>query len=155
MKALQSLTTLFTNQVTDAGNLEVWAEDGELKCTQGLSVDGFDIAYTVIISMSAVDVQPHILMMHLVNWLNQYDVDRAEKGLSPPAFAVQLLDKGLCDIKLTIDIQESYGLEENDQGNWRQDDTRFECVSHFAKAPTEQTAPPFHYLSLVKPDISA
>lgn len=146
MKALQSLTTLFTKQVTDAGNLEVWAEDGELKCTQGNSVDGFDIAYTVIIAMSSVDVQPHILMMHLVNWLNQYDIDRAEKGLESPSFAVQLLDKGLCDIKLTVDIQESYELEENDNGNWLQAATRFECISAFQKAPTEQTLPPFKYL---------
>lgn len=141
MKALQNLTALFTHYVTHAGNLEVWAEDGELACTQGVLVDGFDIAYTVNINMSAVDVQPHILMMHIVAWLNKYDVDRSGKGLPPPSFAVQVLDKGLCDIKLKIDIRESYHLHEDTLGNWKQEGIRYDCVSRFEKAVIESELP--------------
>ncbi|OEF10363.1 phage tail protein [Aliivibrio logei] len=146
MQALQSLTELFSHHVTDAKSLDVWAEDGELLCTQGVLVDGFEIAYTVNINMTAVDVKPHILMMHLVSWLNKYDVQRDEKGLPPPSFATELLDKGLCDIKLKVDIQESYSLNENAQGNWKQEDTRYECVSEFAKAAIETELPPLKYI---------
>ncbi|MBB1312499.1 phage tail protein [Aliivibrio sp. SR45-2] len=146
MQALQSLTELFSHHVTEAKSLDVWAEDGELLCTQGSIVDGFEIAYTVNINMTAVDVKPHILMMHLVSWLNKYDVQRDEKGLLPPSFATELLDKGLCDIKLKVDIQESYSLNENAQGNWKQEDTRYECVSEFAKAAIETELPPLKYI---------
>ncbi len=77
-----------------------------------LGVDGFDIAYTVNINMSDVDVSPEILMMHLVVWLNQYDVDRESKGLEPPTFATQKLDNGRFELWLRIDVKESYSLEE-------------------------------------------
>lgn len=146
MKALQSLTELFTRHVTDAKKLDVWAEDGELICTQGDLVDGFDIAYTVNINMTAVAIQPHVLMMHLVTWFNKYDMNRGEKGLLPPSFATELLDKGMCDIKLKIDIQESYSLNENEQGHWLQNDTRYECRSDFHHAVSEATAPPLEYI---------
>lgn len=146
MRALQSLSELFAHYVTEAKSLDVWAEDGELVCTQGALVDGFEIAYTVNINMINVDVQPHILMMHLVSWLNKYDVGREEKGLAPPSFATELLDKGKCDIKLKIDIQEAYSLTENDKGNWQQEDKRYECVSDFTKAPTEDELPPLLFI---------
>ena len=146
MKALQSLTELFTQQVTDAKTLEVWAEDGELVCTQGGAVNGFDIAYTVNVSMNGVDVRPHVLMMHLVSWLNKYDMDRAEKGLQPPSFATELLDNGKCDIKLKIDIQESYSLTENEQGSWRQSNIRYECISDFHRAVIEDELPPLEFI---------
>lgn len=146
MKALQSLTELFTHHIADAGNLEVWAEDGELVCTQGVLVDGFEITYTVNVNMSAVAIKPHILMMHLVDWLNKYDVSRAEKGLPPPSFAVEPLDKGRCDIKLKIDIQEVYSLTKNEQGNWKQDDTLYECVSDFTIAVIEDDLPPLEFI---------
>ncbi len=35
MKALQSLTDLFTRSVADAKNIELWAEDGQIDGTQG------------------------------------------------------------------------------------------------------------------------
>lgn len=146
MKALQSLTELFTKQVTDAKTLDVWAEDGELVCTQSSVIDGFDIAYTVNINMTGVDVQPHVLMMHLVTWLNKYDVERENKGLSPPSFATELLDKGKCDIKLKIDIQEAYSLSESEQGNWQQNGTRYECVSEFTNAVVEADLPPLLFI---------
>ncbi len=146
MKALQSLTELFARHITDAANLEVWAEDGELVCAQSLVVDGFDVAYTVNINLSAVEVKPHVLMMHLVCWLNEFDVDRSEKGLPPPSFAVQLLNKGLCDIKLKVDIQENYLLQENASGSWKQDGTLFDCVSGFEKAAIESELLPLEFI---------
>ena len=146
MKALQSLTELFTQHVTDAKSLDVWAEDGELICTQGDFVDGFDIAYVVNINMTGVDVQPHILMMHLVTWFNKYDMNRDGKGLPPPSFATELLDKGKCDIKLKIDIKESYSLNENAQGNWQQNDTRYECISDFHQTLIQDELPPLEFI---------
>ncbi|MGR6860806.1 phage tail protein [Aliivibrio salmonicida] len=145
MKALQSLTDLFTQSVTDAKNVELWAEDGQIDCTQGLSVDGFDIAYTVNISMTDVDVQPEILMMHLVVWLNQYDVARESKGLEPPTFATQRLDNGRFDIKLKIDIKEAYSLEESATGVWKQGKVRLDCVSDFAIAVIEDELPALEF----------
>ena len=145
MKALQSLTDLFTQSVTDAKNVELWAEDGQIDCTQGLSVDGFDIAYTVNISMTDVDVQPEILMMHLVVWLNQYDVARESKGLEPPTFATQRLDNGRFDIKLKIDIKEAYSLEESATGVWKQGEVRLDCVSDFAIAVIEDELPALEF----------
>ncbi|OCH16993.1 phage tail protein [Aliivibrio logei] len=145
MKALQSLTDLFTQSVTDAKNVELWAEDGQIDCTQGLSVDGFDIAYTVNINMSDVDVQPETLMMHLVVWLNQYDVDRSTKGLEAPTFATQRLDNGKFDIKLKIDIKEAYSLEESAKGIWKQGGGRFDCVSDFTIAVIEGELPALEF----------
>ena len=69
MKALQAITDLFKNKITDAKNLEVWVEDGVLFCGQSNITDGFDVEYTLNIMMSAVNVQPTILFMHLINWL--------------------------------------------------------------------------------------
>ena len=145
MKALQSLTDLFTQSVTDAKNVELWVEDGQIDCTQGLSVDGFDIAYTVNISMTDVDVQPEILMMHLVVWLNQYDVARESKGLEPPTFATQRLDNGRFDIKLKIDIKEAYSLEESATGVWKQGEVRLDCVSDFTIAVIEDELPALEF----------
>ena len=123
MKALQSLCAigliLFILGIPQIGsahkkedpliakNVELWAEDGQIDCTQGLTVDGFDIAYTVNINMSNVDVAPEILMMHLVIWLNQYDVARESKGLAPPSFATERLDNGHFDLKLKIEIKDT------------------------------------------------
>ncbi len=146
MKALQSLTDLFTRSVADAKNIELWAEDGQIDGTQGLGVDGFDIAYTVNINMSDVDVSPEILMMHLVVWLNQYDVDRESKGLEPPTFATQKLDNGRFELKLRIDVKESYSLEESEMGVWKQGDVRHDCVSDFALAAIESELPPLEFV---------
>lgn len=154
MKALQSLTKLFTTSVVDAKNVEVWAEFGEIGCTQGLSVDGFDIAYTVNINMSDVEVQPQTLMMHLVMWLNQYDIDRQSKGLEPPGFATQLLDNGRCDIKLKVDIKETYSLQESASGVWKQSGARFDCVSDFALAAIEEELPPFAFIGPCESELS-
>ena len=131
MRALQGLTDLFIQHVADPKNVELWAEDGQLDCTQGLSIDGFDVAYTVKISMSDVDIQPHILMMHLINWLNRYDIGRANKGLPPPSFATQRLDNGKFDIALDVDIKESYSLIENPMGEWKSGDRLYSCISDF------------------------
>ena len=149
MKALQSLTELFTQSVTDAKNVELWAEDGQIECAQGVSVDGFDIAYTVNINMSDVDVQPETLMMHLVVWLNKYDVDRSTKGLDAPTFATQRLDNGKFDIKLKIDMKESYSIEENENGAWQQGGIRFDCVSDFSLAALEEELPEFEFVRSV------
>ena len=146
MKALQSLTELFTQSVTDAKNVELWAEDGQIDCTQGLNVDGFDIAYTVNINMSNVDVQPEILMMHLVTWLNQYDVARESKGLESPTFATQRLDNGHFDLKLQVEIKEAYSLEESATGVWKQGDARLDCVSDFAIAVIEDELPLLEFI---------
>lgn len=146
MRALQSLTELFTQSVTDTKNVELWAENGQIDCTQGLNVDGFDISYTVNVNMSDVDVQPEILMMHLVVWLNQYDVARESKGLEPPTFATQKLDNGRFDLKLQIDIKETYSLEESATGIWKQGDARLDCVSDFAIAAIEDELPPLEFI---------
>ena len=146
MKALQSLTELFTQSVTDTKNVELWAENGQINCTQGLGVDGFDIAYTVNINMTDVDVQPEILMMHLVVWLNQYDVARESKGLELPTFATQRLDNGHFDIKLQVDIKETYSLEESPTGAWKQGDARHDCVSDFAIAAIEDELPLLEFI---------
>ncbi|WP_075990075.1 phage tail protein [Vibrio fluvialis] len=132
MKALQSLTDLFREHVTDAKNFTVWAEDGALFCTQGDSVDGFELEYTAIVFMQDVRVQPHILMMHLVSWMNAHDPYRMEKGLPFPTFATELLDNGRCDIKIKIDLREAFSLQAHPQGNWQQHGERFECVGDFA-----------------------
>ncbi|EPG0609842.1 phage tail protein [Vibrio fluvialis] len=132
MKALQSLTDLFRQHVTDAKNFTVWAEDGALFCTQGDSVDGFELEYTAIVFMQDVRVQPHILMMHLVSWLNAHDPYRMEKGLPFPTFATELLDNGRCDIKIKIDLREAFSLQAHPRGNWQQHGERFECVGDFA-----------------------
>ncbi|EPD4374961.1 phage tail protein [Vibrio fluvialis] len=137
MKALQSLTDLFRQHVTDAKNFTVWAEDGALFCTQGDSVDGFELEYTAIVFMQDVRVQPHILMMHLVSWLNTYDLYRMEKGLPFPTFATELLDNGRCDIKIKIDLREAFSLQAHPQGNWQQHGERFECVGDFAARVNE------------------
>lgn len=146
MRALQSLTELFTSLIVDAKNIEVWAEDGEIECTQGLEVDGFDILYTVNINMSAVNIQPQILMMHLVAWLNQYDIDRALKGLAPPSFATERLASGNFDLKLKIDIKETYSLEVSDTGLWKQSGTLMDCVSDFASAALEDELPALEFV---------
>ncbi len=131
MKALQSLTELFIRQVTDAKNVELWAEDGELKANPSDVIDGFDLLYTVHIALSQVEMAPEMLMMHLLNWLNRYDIDRADKGLSEPTFATQLLDKSRCDVKIVLEIKETYRLEPSPTGMWQRDGERFDCVSEF------------------------
>ncbi|WED23517.1 phage tail protein [Vibrio sp. JC009] len=131
MKALQSITDLFKAQVVDAKSFDVWAEDGAMFCGQGPLVDGYELEYTAIIFIQNVSLEPHVLFMHLVNWLNKYDPYRQEKGLAFPTFAVELLDKGKCDIKIKIDLRESYILQENANGNWMQGDVRYECASEF------------------------
>lgn len=146
MHALQSLTKLFITYVTDACTVNLWAEDGELKCTQGGLVDGFDIEYTVNIDMTNVLVEPQTIMMHLVIWLNKFDVQRSEKGLPNPTFAVELLDNGKCDIKLKIDIQEPYSLKANKQGQWKQNDVCYECVSDFTKTLSDDELPSLEFV---------
>ncbi len=131
MKALQSLTDLFKQQVVDAKNFSVWAEDGALFSGQNNAVDGFEMEYTAIVFMQDVHIQPHILMMHLVSWLNRYDPYRQESGLAFPTFATELLDNGRCDIKIKIDLREHYSLQESPQGDWLQQGVRFDCVSGF------------------------
>lgn len=137
MKALQSLTDLFRQHLTDAKNFSVWAEDGALFSAQGDSVDGFEIEYTAIVFMQDVKIQPHILMMHLVSWLNKYDPYRQEKGLAFPSFATELLDKGRCDIKIKLDLREEFNLEPNEQGNWMQNGERYSCESEFTACAEE------------------
>lgn len=134
MEALQSLTGLFSKQVTDAKSLDIWVEDGALFCGQGAIVDGYEVEYTAIVFIQNARVNPSLLFMHLVNWLNNYDPQRSEKGLPAPTFATQLLDEGRCDIKIKIDLRESYALEESEQGDWKQQGIRYQCVSEFAQA---------------------
>ncbi len=146
MKALQSLTELFKKHITDAKNFSAWAEDGAVFSCQGDLVDGFEIEYTAIVFMQDVKVQPHILMMHLVNWLNKYDPYRQEKGLAFPSFATELLDKGRCDIKIKLDLREEFRLEPNEQGNWMQNGERYACMSEFAACVEEDELGELHLL---------
>lgn len=131
MKALQSLTELFKAHITDAKNFTIWAENGAMFSAQSEDVDGFDIEYTAVIDMQDVAIQPHILFMHLVIWLSQYDPDRLSKGLPFPTFASQLLDGGKCDIRLKVDLREEFLLKESEQGNWKLGDIRYGCESDF------------------------
>ncbi|MCY9805322.1 phage tail protein [Vibrio scophthalmi] len=131
MDALQNLTTFFKQHVIDAKSLTVWAEDGAVFCGQSDVVDGFELEYTAIVFIQAATLKPHVLFMHLVNWLNKHDPERVEKNLPAPTFATEILDNGKCDIKIKIDLLESYSLEESEQGNWKQHDTRYDCISDF------------------------
>ncbi|MGF1842262.1 phage tail protein [Vibrio clamense] len=134
MKSLQSLTDLFTTHITDSNKLEVWAEDGGLFCSQSSEVDGFDIEYTAIVFIQNATLQPEILMLHLVNWLNKYDPNRQEKGLAMPTFALENLGGGKFDIKIKLDLQEEFSMQANDNGRWLQGGVRCECVSEFEAA---------------------
>ncbi len=134
MKALQSLTDLFRQHVTDAAKLDVWAEDGALFATPSHDIDGFEVEYTAIVFLQNVNIAPQILMMHLVVWLCHNDPHRHEKGLAFPSFALERLDTGHFDIKIKIDLQEAYSLQADDNGNWKQRDQRFTCVSDFTPA---------------------
>ncbi|NRF28932.1 phage tail protein [Vibrio coralliilyticus] len=134
MQALQSLTELFKSHITDSKSLDIWVEDGALFCGQGPLVDGYELEYTAIVFVQNARLKPHILFMHLVNWLNNHDPERTEKGLPAPTFATQVLDDGKCDIKIKIDLRESYSLAESEQGNWKQQGTRYECISEFEAA---------------------
>lgn len=131
MKALQSLTDLFKTHVVDAKNLDAWAEDGAVFCTQGEHVDGFEIEYTAIIFVQDAKLNPNNLFMHIVSWLNKYDPHRPEKGLSAPTFAVEPLDNGHFDLKLKLDIREEFSLEEDEQGDWKQTGERYRCENQF------------------------
>ncbi|WP_172562559.1 phage tail protein [Vibrio furnissii] len=131
MNALQSLTDLFRRYITDAASLDVWAEDGAVFSAQGVWVDGFELEYTVIIFMQNVHVAPQTVMMHLVSWMRKYDPDRLEKGLAFPTFAAEVLDGGCCDIKIRMDLRESYSLEQSHNGDWKQGEARYDCVSDF------------------------
>ena len=134
MKALQSLTDLFTRHVIDAKSLDVWAEDGALFCGQGPLVDGYELEYTAIVFIQNATLKPHVLFMHLVNWLNKFDPDRLEKGLPAPTFATQILDGQRCDIKIKIDVRESYSLQKSERGDWKQQEICYDCVSEFEAA---------------------
>lgn len=133
MKALQNLTEYLKKHVVDAKQFDVWAEDGALFCGQSNSIDGFDLEYTAILFIQNVKIEPHILFLHLVIWLNKCDPYRQEKGLAFPTFATEILDNGHCDIKIKIDLQEEYSLKESENGNWEQQGIRSECVSDFTE----------------------
>lgn len=131
MDALQNLTDFFKTHVIDAQSLQVWAEDGAVFSGASDVVDGFELEYTAIVFIQNATLKPAVLFMHLVNWLNKHDPERSEKSLPAPTFATEILDNGKCDIKLKIDLLESYSLEENALGSWKQHDTRYDCVSDF------------------------
>lgn len=131
MKALQALTDLFKAHVTDSAKFDAWAEDGALFSAPSFRTTGFELEYTAIIFLQNVKVKPEVLMMHLVNWINKHDPERQEKGLAQPTFATEILDNGRCDIKIKIDLQETYELEEDANGNWQQDGIRYSSRSQF------------------------
>lgn len=131
MQALHNLTEFVKKHVADANSVDVWAEDGALFTGQSDFVDGFELEYTAIVFVQNANIKPHILFLHLVSWLNNCDPDRVEKNLPAPTFATEILDNGRCDIKIKLDLMECYSLEEHPQGNWKQFDTRYECVSDF------------------------
>lgn len=139
MKSLQSLTDLFKTHVIDAKQLDVWVEDGGLFSGQSSYVDGFEIEYTAIVFIQNATVKPDVLMLHLVNWLNKYDPERQEKGLAMPVFALDNLGNGKFDIKIKLDLQEEFTLQESEQGDWMQDGTRYECISEFAATVDEDS----------------
>ncbi len=68
------------------------------------------------------------------------------KGLEPPTFATQKLDNGRFELKLRIDVKESYSLEESEMGVWKQGDVRHDCVSDFALAAIESELPPLEFV---------
>ncbi|NAW59489.1 MULTISPECIES: phage tail protein [unclassified Vibrio] len=137
MKSLQSLTELFKAHIIDASQLSVWAEDGALFCGQSQFVDGFEVEYTAIVFIQNATVAPHVLMLHLVNWLNRYDPHRQEKGLAMPSFALEHLGDGKFDIKIKLDLQEAFTLQACERGDWMQGDTRYDCVSEFSATVDE------------------
>ena len=146
MDALQNLTAFFKQHVTDAKSLNVWAEDGAVFSGQSDFVDGFELEYTAIVFIQNATLKPHVLFMHLVNWLNKHDPERVEKNLPAPTFATEILDNGKCDLKIKIDLLESYSLEENGQGNWKQQGTRYDCISDFESTVTSYGLDELHEL---------
>ncbi|PMM19540.1 phage tail protein [Vibrio lentus] len=131
MKALQSLTDLFKKHVVDAKNLDVWATDGVIFSVQGESVDGFEVEYTANVFIQDAKLNPADLFMHVVCWLNKYDPERQEKGLSMPMFAGEPLDKGRFDLKIKIAISEEFELEPSTQGVWKQSGELYSCENKF------------------------
>ncbi|WP_295898998.1 phage tail protein [uncultured Vibrio sp.] len=138
MKALQSLTDLFKKHVTDEKNLFAWAEDGVIFSGQGELIDGFEIEYTAIVLVQDAQLRPDRLFMHIVSWLNKYDPHRSEKGLAMPQFAIEPLDKGKFDLKVTLDIREEFDLKPDAQGEWKQEGERYRCESNFEAAVDEE-----------------
>lgn len=137
MKALQSLTDLFKQHITDDKNLFVWAENGMLSAAQGEHVDGFEIEYTAVVLVQNEQLSPDTLFMHVVSWLNKYDPERQHKGLAMPTFAVEPLDKGKFDFKIELDIREEFELIEDATGDWQQQGERYRCSSDFESLADE------------------
>ncbi|WP_299141318.1 phage tail protein [uncultured Vibrio sp.] len=131
MKALQSLTDLFNAHIIDPKSFDSWAENGAIFCSQGELVDGFEVEYTAMMFVQDAKLHPETLFMHIVCWLNKHDPHRAEKGLPMPTFAVEPLDGGRFDFKLSIDMQETFNLVNDEQGDWLQAGERYRCDNEF------------------------
>ncbi|MFA0155404.1 phage tail protein [Vibrio sp. 10N.261.46.A3] len=131
MKALQGLTDLFKANIADAKRFDAWAENGAIFCTQGEHVDGFEVEYTAIIFVQDAKLRPETLFMHIVCWLNKHDPHRPEKGLPMPTFAVEPLDGGRFDLKLSLDMQETFNLTSDERGEWQQAGERYRCDNEF------------------------
>ncbi len=92
-------------------------------------------------------MSPEILMMHLVVWLNQYDVDRESKGLEPPHSLNAATDNGRLNLSYVSTLKSPIHLK-SEMGVWKQGDVRHDCVSDFALAAIESELPPLSLLFL-------
>jgi len=119
MECLQHLTDHLIEKIVGKNKLNAWAEDGEIITSSNATGDGFEVKYTCNFEMLDVNIEPVMLFMLVVSWLNKYDPDRATKSLPNPLFFTERLDSGHYDLGVKIEFQEQYDFVEDENGKWK------------------------------------
>lgn len=112
--------------------LDSWMENGRLETASKYLGNGVRVCrleYDAVITIERYSKGPSLIFALVTTWLMEHDEDRHTLGLPEPQVEVDVMDRDLADVEITIRFSESVDLVPDDAGLIRYLGTRYNVAT--------------------------
>lgn len=117
---LQALTAhLLASNLVLSEQLDSWMENGEIKSTSKKLGNGLRVGrmhYDAIFTAERYYQPPQLLFALVITWLMDHDEERYDQELPDPSIEVEIIDRDLANIEITVRFSEDLDLVAEDTG---------------------------------------
>lgn len=114
----RALAARFPDLARDADRLAMWVEKGKVRARLGNS-HSFAWEYDLVVLVSAFTGAEADLFHCLCEWLREQQPELLASGADGFPFEVDILDENLCDVQVTLTLDEAVTAVKGADGQWQ------------------------------------
>lgn len=113
-----TITQSLPELARDPDRLALWIEDGSITAHQAAHDQSFEYAYKLHILIEDLAASPSLVMIAIVAWLQVNQPGQLAVGDQAFPFNADILDNGLIDVKIILDLKEAVHATRREDGGF-------------------------------------